>query len=82
MSKSEKLLEKIRNNPKAVSFDDLDKVLRGCGFVRRQPRSGASHYYYTFGALTLSVPYKRPYVREIYVKQALALIEQATESEV
>lgn len=82
MSKSEKLLEKIRNNPKAVSFDDLDKVLRGYGFVRRQLRSGSSHHYYTFGALTLSVPYKRPYVREIYVKQALALIEQATESEI
>jgi hypothetical protein len=47
MSKSEKLLEKIRNNPKAVSFDDLDKVLRGCGFIRRQPRNGSSHYYYT-----------------------------------
>lgn len=82
MSKSEKLLEKIRNNPKAVSFDDLDKALHGHGFVRRQPRSGSSHYYYTFGALTLSVPHKRPYVGEIYVKQALALIDQATEGEV
>jgi len=26
MSKPEKLLEKIRNSPKAVSFDELDKV--------------------------------------------------------
>jgi hypothetical protein len=82
MSKSEKLLEKIRNNPKAAPFDDLDKMLRGRGFVRRQPQSGSSHYYYTYGVLTLSVPYKRPYIGEIYVKQALALIEQAAEGEV
>ena len=77
MSKSRKLLDRIRNNPKAVSFDDLDKVLRDCGFTCRQPRSGSSHYFYTYGELTLSVPYKRPYVREIYVKHALELIEQA-----
>lgn len=82
MSKSEKFLEKIRNNPKAVPFDDLDKMLRSRGFVRRQPRSGSSHYYYTYGVLTLSVPHKRPYVGEIYVKQALALIEQTAEGEV
>jgi hypothetical protein len=82
MSKSEKFLEKIRNNPKAVSFDDLDKILRGRGFIRRQPRSGSSHYYYTFGALILSVPHKLPYVGEVYVKQALALIDQAAEGEV
>ncbi len=82
MSKSEKLLEKIRNNSKAVSFDDLDKILRGYRFVRRQPCRGSPHYYYTHGALTLSVPYKRPYVGEIYVKRALVLIEQAAEDEV
>lgn len=82
MTKSRKLLDRIRNNPKAVSFDDLDKALRDCGFTRRQPRGGSSHYFYTYGELTLSVPHKRPYVREIYVKHALALIEQALEEDV
>lgn len=82
MTKSRKLLDRIRNNPKAVSFDDLDKALHDCGFTRRQPRGGSSHYFYTYGEQTLSVPYKRPYVREIYVKHALALIEQAMEEDV
>lgn len=30
MSKAKKLLDKIRNNPKSVPFDDLDRVLLGC----------------------------------------------------
>ena len=82
MAKPEKLLKKIRENPKAVSFDDLDKVLRGCGFVRRQPRGGSSHDYYTCNQLSLSLRYKRLFVGTVYVKQALALIEQAIEDEV
>ena len=28
MSKTDKLLQKIRNNPQSVSFEDLDKILR------------------------------------------------------
>lgn len=74
MSKSQKLLEKIRNNPKAVSFADLDKALRLAGFVLRQPKGGSSHYFYTRGSYALTVPYKRPYVKEVYVKQALSFI--------
>ena len=81
MSKAEKLLEKIRNNPKAVSFDDLDKVLRECGATCRQARSGSSHYYYQYGSNTLSVPYKRPHVKAIYVKSALEFIDQILEDQ-
>ena len=81
MSKAKKLLDKIRNNPKSVPFDDLDRVLLGCGFTRRQAGGGSSHYYYTLGALTLSVPFKRPYVKEVYVRHALDLIDQAVDDE-
>ena len=76
MSRSRKLLEKIRNNPKAVSFEDLDKALRQAGFVPRQPKSGSSHVFYTLGSYALTVPYKRPYVKEVYVKQALDFIDE------
>lgn len=81
MAKAEKLLAKIRNNPKVVSFDDLDKVLRDCGFSCRQSSKGTSHFYYTYGSHTLSVPYKRPHVKEVYVKQALAFIDQVLEDD-
>jgi hypothetical protein len=81
MGKADKLLEKVRNNPKAVAFADLDKLLSQLGFQCRQPRSGSSHYVYTFGALRLTVPYKRPHVKEIYVKEALRVIDQMLQSD-
>lgn len=31
MSKLEKLLEKIKNNPKSVRFDELDRILIAAG---------------------------------------------------
>lgn len=76
MTKKEKLLDRIRNNQKAVLFDDLDSILAWYGFVKRPSRSGTSHVYYTFGAYHISVPYKRPYVKEIYVKQILHILDQ------
>lgn len=74
MAKREKRIKKLFTNPKAVSFNELDKVLRGFGFKIRQPYSGSSHYIYTKGPLQISVPFKRPYVREVYVKQVLEII--------
>lgn len=76
MGKAEKLLEKVRNNPKTVSFDDLDKLLIQLGFDCRAPRSGSSHHIYVHGSFRLTVPYKRPHVKEVYVKQALHYIDQ------
>jgi hypothetical protein len=76
MSKKEKLLDKIKNNPKAVPFDDLDNILIWYGFKKRSSGSGTSHVYYTFGMHHISVPYKRPYVKDIYVKQILDILDQ------
>jgi len=62
MSKLEKLLQKIKNNPKQVRFEELDKILTRAGFEKRQPKGGSSHYYYTKGALKVSIPYRQPYI--------------------
>ena len=74
MSKREKRLRKLFRNPKTVSFKELDSVLRSFKFEVRQPRSGSSHYVYTKGDIQISVPFKRPYVKEVYVKRVLELI--------
>ena len=74
MSKREKRLRKIFRNPKTVSFKELDTVLRSFKFEVRQPKSGSSHYIYTKGGIQISVPFKRPYVKEVYVKRVLELI--------
>ena len=34
MSQWEKLLARIHNNPKTVTFDELDKILQRAGYVR------------------------------------------------
>jgi hypothetical protein len=72
----QKLKAKIEQNPKHVRFEDLDKLLRGYGFAVRQPRRGSSHYVYKRGQWLLTVPYRRPHIREHYVKEALAYIEE------
>lgn len=76
MAKLEKLLLKIRNNPQSVAFEDLDKLLNAYGFQRRQPRSGSSHYVYSLGSRHITVPYKRPVVKALYVKQVLAILDE------
>ena len=69
MSQLEKLLERIRNNPKTVTFEELDKILRRNGYERHQPGGGSSHYIYRKkGKPPLTIPKKSPYVKEEYVK--------------
>jgi len=79
MTKKAKLLQKINNNPKVVAFNDLDSVLTGYGFDCRSPRSGSSHHIYTLGRHQISVPFRRPYVKEIYVRHVLEILAQIDE---
>ena len=73
MTKRQKRIKKLFQNPKTVTFHELDRVLRDAGFEMRQPSSESSHYIYTKEAIQISVPFKRPYVREVYVKRVLEL---------
>jgi hypothetical protein len=77
MSKLQKLLDRIRNNPFDVRFEDLDYLLNRHGFKCRQPRSGSSHYTYTRSncPYILTVPKHRP-VNETYVKRALRAMDE------
>jgi hypothetical protein len=81
VSKFIKLKEKIENNNKNVKFEDIDKLLKAFGFLRRQPGSGSSHYTYSKGSMRITVPYKKPFVREVYVKQVLDLIGEDYDKE-
>ena len=76
MTRLEKLRQRIARNPKHVRFADLDRLLRGYGFQVRQPGKGSSHYIYTRGWWRITVPRKRPFVREHYVRDALKLLEE------
>ena len=75
MSKIQKLYRKMKNNRKSVTFQDLDKLLIFAGFEMRQPGNGSSHYFYKKNNKCISVPYKRPFVREHYVNRVIELLE-------
>jgi predicted RNA binding protein YcfA (HicA-like mRNA interferase family) len=77
MSKRKKRLERLRQNPKNVSFDQLRQVLEDFGFILR--RSSGSHFSFSVeikGETTLFVvPYNKP-IKAKYVKDALELIDE------
>lgn len=79
MTKKAKRVKKLFQNPRVVSFKELDQVLKNLGFKVRQPGSGSSHYIYIKGEVQISVPFRRPYVLEIYVKRVLELIGENNE---
>ena len=53
MGKAEKLLEKIRTNPKNVRFEELCKVLKGKGYDTINIKG--SHYSFSNGEKTITV---------------------------
>jgi len=75
--KREKLLDKIRQNTKNVSFGDLQTLLENYGFALKRVRG--SHHVFSglIGdqRVRLVVPFHRPFVKEAYVKEALDLID-------
>ena len=81
MTKLEKLRKRIEERPKHVRFENLDQLLRACGFDVRHPRRGGSHHNYSKGRINISVPKGRPHVLPIYVWLALKAIDQAKEEE-
>lgn len=77
MSQLEKLLERIKNNPKTVTFAELDKILLRIGYERRQPGRGSSHYTYRkAGKMPLTIPKKSPYVKEEYVRLVIEALAE------
>jgi len=79
MSKKRKRLEKLRKNPKNVSFKELKQALEDYGFEMR-PSSGTSHHFFKAEigdkVWKFSVPFKKPHINEIYVKKAVQAIDE------
>ena len=79
MSNREKLLAKIRNNPKSVRFQELAKLLEWHGFELK--RSKGSHHIYRRGRYVLTVPWRRPRLHSYIVKHALKILDEIMEEE-
>lgn len=71
MSQKDKLLEKIKNNPKNVNFDEASKLLEWAGF--ELVSVVGSHHKFKKGGVTLIIPRQNP-LRQAYIKQILERI--------
>lgn len=77
MSKKEKLISKIKNNPKNVSFETLEKILTQDGWKCQSIR-GSHHTFFKEGYKNIVLPLKKP-MNEIYVKEVLKALDSITE---
>ena len=72
MSRKDKLLKAMKNNPKDVSFEDLKKLLVNYGYIPHN--NGGSHWVFKKeGFNDEVVPRKKP-VKSYYVIRALKSI--------
>jgi len=77
MSKKEKALAKLRQNPKHVRFKEIEKILLQLGFKKRQ--DGTSHAIFTFDRHVITVPKRKPFVKPKYVELMLELLDKIKE---
>ena len=68
----------MKRNPKDVAFSEVQGLLKGFGFMERQPKGGSSHYVYYHGSfdriVTLTKGTKT--LPEYQVKDALRAIQR------
>ena len=74
MGSAEKILARMRNNPRDWRIEDLLALAERLGLTVRRP--GGSHVIFSFpgGIGEATVPAHRP-IKPIYVKKFLALVE-------
>jgi hypothetical protein len=73
MTKTDKLLERMRNNPRDWSIGDLKTLATRHGIEWRQP--GTSHVTFSRrGMAPLTVPAHKP-IKPIYVSRFVAMID-------
>ena len=78
MSQRDKLLAKIRNHPKGVSFDDLHALLTMYGYELRRV-SGSHHIYAAKARPPINVVRHGAQVHPAAVAEVLRMIEDLTE---
>ena len=78
MSTHEKLLARMRNNPRDWRIDDLKAVADRFGIVWRN--EGGSHHVFSFPGVDadVCVPAHRP-INPVYVRHFVALVDKLKE---
>ncbi len=74
MSKRDKLLEKIRRNPKDVTFKESDQLLQSFGYELVRTK-GSHSAYRRPGAPPITIARRQPHVHSEAVKEVLRAID-------
>lgn len=73
--RKQKLLDRLTNNPKDATFDDLRTLLFYEDF--QLERVTGSHYIFKKDSIRFVIPVHANRVKSVYVKRVIALIRQA-----
>ncbi len=73
MSRKEKLLQRLKNNPYDATFADIQKMLEDEGF--QLDRVSGSHHVFKRDQVIFVVPVHKKRVKSVYVKRAVAIVE-------
>lgn len=72
-----KLIERLKNNPKGATFDDIRRLLLQEGF--ELDHVTGSHHIFKRPGITFVIPVHNNRVKSVYVKRVIELIEEAKE---
>lgn len=79
MAQADKILERMRNNPRDWRIEDLKGIADRHQIDHRQP--GTSHVVFSYeGLIPLTVPARKP-IKPIYVRLFVALVDQVAKKE-
>lgn len=73
MTKHEKRLAKMKNNPKGVRPEELEALLLGFGFEKRHGKG--DHRYYVKTGHIVGLDFGHSPVKPVYVKLAIEALE-------
>jgi predicted RNA binding protein YcfA (HicA-like mRNA interferase family) len=75
MTKADKLLARMRTNPRGWRIEQLESLAQRFGIQVR--KTGGSHFVFLHPdcELAVTVPFKRP-IKPVYIQQFLALLEE------
>jgi len=76
MTKREKLLESIRNSPKAVRFDDACKVAEWMGFIHKSGEGSHRVFAKSGEPIVLNFQSRNGYIYPYQARQLLDMLDK------
>ena len=79
MTKADKILDKMRRNPRDWRVEELEALAKRHGLEVRKPGGSHAIFFHILSGRQLSVPAKRP-IEPVYVSAFIALLDEIGEA--